>query len=316
MNRPNPVSARHATYNRLQSLLLVTVLLGLCALAGYLLFGGTGIWVALGAGALALILEPAAAGRLTLALYGARPLAPEQAPQLWQMLTTLARRAQLPATPALYYVPSPLINAFAVGRRGSSAIAVTGGLLQALDAREILGVLAHETAHIAHGDLRVMGLADYISRLTALFALTAQIGLVLSLPAVFLGEVAINWLALLVLALSPQLALLAQLGLSRVREFDADRAAAELTGDPHALASALARIERKQRGWRAWLMPGWGNPEPSWLRTHPPTEERIARLLELSAHTPMHAWTAQPLASLPAWQLPPHARWWPGGIWR
>ena len=102
MNRPNPVSARHATYNRLQSALLVTVLLGLCALAGYLLFGGTGIWVALGAGALALILEPAAAGRLTLALYGARPLAPEQAPQLWQMLTTLARRAQLPATPALY----------------------------------------------------------------------------------------------------------------------------------------------------------------------------------------------------------------------
>jgi heat shock protein HtpX len=78
--------------------------------------------------------------------------------------------------------------------------------------------------------------------------------------------VAVNWPGLLLLAASPQLALLAQLGLSRVREFDADRLAAELTGDPQGLASALAKIERVSRSWRAWLWPGWGNPEPSWLR--------------------------------------------------
>ncbi|MEK8401835.1 M48 family metalloprotease, partial [Escherichia coli] len=75
----------------------------------------------------------------------------------------------------------------------------------------------------------------------------------------------VYWPGLLLLAASPQLALLAQLGLSRVREFDADRLAAELTGDPQGLASALAKIARVSRSWRAWLWPGWGNPEPTAL---------------------------------------------------
>ena len=116
-----------------------------------------------------------------------------------------------------------------------------------------------------------MGLADSVSRLTSLLAMVGQIAIVFSLPALLAGAVAVNWPGLLLLAASPQLALLAQLGLSRVREFDADRLAAELTGDPQGLASALAKIERVSRSWRAWLRPGWGNPEPSWLRTHPAT---------------------------------------------
>jgi len=82
-------------------------------------------------------------------------------------------------------------------------------------------VLGHEIAHIANEDLRVMGLADSISRLTHLLALLGQIMLLFSLPALLWGTVAIQWPALLLLAVSPQLALLAQLGLSRVREFDA-----------------------------------------------------------------------------------------------
>lgn len=127
-----------------------------------------------------------------------------------------------------------------------------------------------------------MGLADSISRLTSLLALLGQVALLISMPALLVGAAEINWIGLLLLAASPQLALLVQLGLSRVREFDADRMAVELTGDPHALASALAKIERVSRSWRAWLLPGWGNPEPSWLRTHPATADRIARLLALA----------------------------------
>jgi heat shock protein HtpX len=188
----------------------------------------------------------------------------------------------LPNTPVPYYVPSGIVNAFATGSRRLASIALTDGLLRSLSMRELQAVLAHEVAHIAQEDLRVMGLADSISRLTNLLALLGQVALLISMPALLVGAAEINWIGLLLLAASPQLALLAQLGLSRVREFDADRMAVELTGDPHGLASALAKIERVSRSWRAWLLPGWGNPEPSWLRTHPATEDRIARLMALA----------------------------------
>jgi heat shock protein HtpX len=211
-----------------------------------------------------------------LRLYGARALHPDEAPDLWAVLRELAARAGLPAVPVPHYVPSGVVNAFATGSKHHAAIALTDGLLRSLTPRELTGVLGHEIAHIANEDLRVMGLADSISRLTHLLALLGQ------LASAIAWSHGVNWPALLLLAVAPQLALLAQLGLSRVREFDADRLAAELTGDPHGLASALAKIERVSRSWRAWLLPGWGNPEPSWLRTHPATAERIERLLELA----------------------------------
>lgn len=308
---------RHAWTNRLQTLLLILTLLGLSALAGGLLLGREGLWIALGAAVLALLLEPGAASWLTLRLYRARPLPPAAAPDLWRVLELLAQRAGLPATPVPHDVPSPLVNAFAVGSRRRSAIALTDGLLRTLSGRELTGVLAHEVAHIAHGDLRVMGLADYVSRLTSLFALAGQFLLLLALPWMWLMAVEINWWGLILLALAPHAALLAQLGLSRVREFDADRAAAVLTGDPQGLASALARIEGVSRSWRGLLLPGWGNPEPSWLRTHPATETRIRRLLALARETPRStpplpavAWRAQdrPSPARPRWRL--------GGFWR
>ena len=306
---------RHAWTNRLQSVLLVLTLIGISTLAGVLLFGDEGLWVAAGIALVALLLEPAAASTLTLRLYRAQMVPPAAAPQLWQMLRRLAERAGLPALPLLYYVPSPVVNAFAVGNREQSAIAVTDGLLRRLDSRELAGVLAHELAHIAHGDLRVMGLADYVSRLTSVFALLGQLVLLLMLPWVLSGSAEINWLGLFVLAGSPLLALLAQLGLSRVREFDADLTAAQLTGDPAGLASALAKIEHLGRSWRRVLMPGWGNPQPSWLRTHPATEERIARLQTLPQAAEYSAW--------PAWRhegfgapVPRAPRWRVGGLWR
>lgn len=147
-------------------------------------------------------------------------------------------------------------------------------------------------------------------------SLMGQIAILLSLPALLVGAAEVYWPGLLLLAASPQLALLAQLGLSRVREFDADRLAAELTGDPQGLASALAKIERVTRTWRAWLWPGWGNPEPSWLRTHPATQERISRLLTLApgpaSALPLHAPHFLPESAL----TPRPPRWRPSGLWR
>lgn len=306
----------HAAANRLQTLLLVVALLAIGSLAGYVLFGESGLWLALAATLATLVVEPLAATRLTLALYRARPITPAEAPQLWRTLEGLAARAGLPAAPVPHFVPSSMVNAFAVGSRQQSAIALTDGLIASLTPRELAGVLAHEIAHIASGDLKVMNLADYVSRLTGVFALAGQAFLILLLPGWLAGYGELPWLGLLVLAFSPHLALLAQLGLSRVREFDADLAAARLTGDPHALASALAKIERVSGSWRGWLLPGWGNPEPSWLRTHPATEERIRRLLSLAQPTTPGAWQAAattPFAAAPARGVP---RWYPGGIWR
>jgi len=316
MKTINPVAvAKHAALNRLQTLLLVGVLLAIGGLAGFVLFGEVGLWTALAAMLLTLLIEPLAATRLTLALYQARPIAPAAAPQLWRTLETLATRAGLAAVPVPHYIASPVVNAFAVGSRRQSAIALTDGLLARLTPRELAAVLAHEVAHIAHDDLRVMGLADYVSRLTGIFALVGQVLILLYLPGWLFGGADVPWLGLIVLVFSPHLALLAQLGLSRVREFDADLAAAQLTGDPHALASALAKIEQVSRGWRAWLLPGWGNPEPSWLRTHPATEERIRRLLALDLSAPTDSGLLPTFT--PATRLARRSpRWYPGGIWR
>jgi len=309
------VWSRHRWLNRLQTALLVVTLLGIAAIAGSLLFGDMGLWLALGAGGLALLVEPAAASSLTLRLYRARALHPGEAPDLWALMRELAARAGLPAVPVPHYAPSALVNAFATGSAHRSAIVLTDGLLRSLTPRELTGVVAHEVAHIANQDLRVMGLADSISRLTHFMALLGQVAILFSLPALLLGAVDVNWPALLLLAIAPHLALLAQLGLSRVREFDADRLAAELTGDPQGLALALAKIERVSRSWRAWLLPGWGNPEPSWLRTHPATAARIERLRELSAPvhpTPLHSPHFLPNSTV----SPRSPRWRPGGLWR
>lgn len=305
----------HTWRNRVQTLLLISLLLGISSLAGSLLLGTMGAWLALGASLAALLLAPVASTRLTLAMYRARPISPQQAPELYAMVRQLAERAHLAQAPQLYYVPTTLANAFAVGNRQSAAIAVTDGLLRTLNLHELAGVLAHELAHVIHGDLRVMGLADYVSRLTGVFALAGQFMLLFALPGLLFGYTTINWGGLLLLMLSPHLALLAQLKLSRVREFNADLKAVELTGDPQTLAKALEKIEQADHPWQAILLPGWGNPEPSWLRTHPATEERVQRLQALpssdSVLWPTHG------AQYP--QHEPHRttpRWYPGGLWR
>ncbi|MFZ5485485.1 MAG: zinc metalloprotease HtpX [Burkholderiaceae bacterium] len=306
---------RHRLTNRLQTLALVGVMLGICALAGQMLLGRMGLWLALVFGTAALLLEPAAAARLTLRLYRAQPIAPQQAPQLWALLRKLAERASLPSVPQPYYVPSAVVNAFTIGNRRRAVIALTDGLLRTLTPRELTGVLAHEVAHIAHEDLRVLGLADYVSRLTGMFALAGQMMLLLALPWLATGLAQVYWPGLLLLAFSPQLAMLLQLGLSRVREFDADQTAAQLSGDPEGLALALAKIERSARNWRSWLLPGWGEAEPSWLRTHPPTAERIRRLRELAASMPPASALPSPGDYRPPMSPPRPARWHWGGFW-
>jgi heat shock protein HtpX len=272
---------RHSFLNRLQSLLLIGFMAGFLALLGGLLWGPEGMLQLLFFAIILALFNPVASPWLVLRLYRARPLHPGEAPELYGAVTELARRAKL-SVPSLYYVPSQMVNAFAVGSRREAAVALTDGLLRTLTPREITGVLAHELGHIRNNDIWVMGLADLMSRLTNMLSLFGQWLLVMNLLSMPATGVQVSWWAILLLILGPQLATLAQLGLSRTREYDADLNAALLTGDPQGLASALVKIERRQGRLLDLLLPGWGLPEPSWLRTHPPTGERVRRLLALA----------------------------------
>jgi len=273
---------QHAWRNRLQSLLLLLIMAGFLALLGWLLWGVDGLFVLVSVGVVSVVVNPAISPWLVMRMYGARQLAHHEAPVLCGVLSELSGRAGLASRPGLFYVPSRMLNAFAVGSREQSAIAVTDGLLRQLEMSELVGVLAHEISHIRNNDLWVMSLADLFSRATSLLSLFGQFLMLLNLPLILFSQATINWWAILLLIFAPSLSALAQLALSRTREYDADLNAVSLTGNPDGLARALAKIERVQGGWLERIfLPGRRLPEPSLLRTHPETEERIARLMAL-----------------------------------
>jgi heat shock protein HtpX len=298
---------RHRRRNQLQSAVLLGGMVGLLALCGLASFGVEGlVGMALG-GALALSFSPTLSPTLVLRLYRARPIEVEALPELHRILTELTRRAELTTPPRLFYVPSSMLNAFAVGGAHGVAIALTDGLLRALTPRELTGVLAHEISHVRNGDLRLMGLADLIGRLTRLMTLLGLALLVVGLPLWLVSASHPPWLLIPLLLLAPQLAALLQMALSRAREYDADVDAAGLTGDPIGLALALAKLEQSAHGfWERLALPGDRLPEPSLLRTHPPTAERIARLRALVAG-PATPKAFDPLAVAPS----PIAFGWP-----
>ena len=257
-------------------------------------------------------------------LYQATRLAPDDS-QLSSLVDVLAFRAGLPRRSDLYVIPSTTLNAFAAGSRDHSAIAVTEGLLRRLSLSETAGVLAHEMAHIRNNDLLVMGLADVITRVLQLMSYVALGLAVYNVFALATGEDTISWWAVLLLYLAPALSSLLQLGLSRAREFEADRQAATLTGDAAALASALRRLETYTGHFWEDLMfpvPARRVPHPSLLRSHPETEDRIQRLAALatapeaaSGHAPLVI-VEQPMMSLVGYgpgDMRPRYRW--PGLW-
>ena len=274
---------RHSLWrNRLQSLFLLSVMAGFLALLGELLGGTAGVLLLLFVGASGVAFNPMFSPRLIMRLYGGVPLEPGQSPVLSQLVDHLRHQAGLRRAPDLYWIPSRMVNAFAMGSRRRSAIAVTEGLLHTLGSRELAGVLGHEISHIRNNDLWVMGLADLFSRVTALLALFGQFLILVNLPLLLMSETVISWSVVVLLVLAPNLSALAQLALSRSREYEADLNAARLTGDPDGLAMALEKMERLQGGWLERIVkPGHRVPEPSLLRTHPETAQRVARLRAL-----------------------------------
>jgi heat shock protein HtpX len=291
----------HRSRNTLHSLLLVGGLGLLTGFSAWLIWGGMGIAITLVAIGVIYAFAPRVPPALIMRMYRARQIDPRGGGQLIQIIDVLADRAELPAMPRIYVIPSMTLNAFATGTPQNAAIGITEGLLRRLSLNEVAGVLAHEISHIRNNDLAVMSLADVMTRFTQMLAYLALFLAIFNLPAFLLGDAEISFWGLLLLYLAPTAGSLIQLALSRTREHDADLEGASLTGDPASLASALEKLERYQgRFWEDMMLPVPGRriPQPSLLRSHPLTAERVARLRALEnrpllpqisvAHEPAH----------------------------
>ena len=252
-------------------------------LIAFLFFGWIGAVIALAVCVGLIFFGPRASPQIVLRMYKAQAIPRQSAPELLDMFTELVHRAELSNMPGLYYIPSRTLNAFAVGNQKNSAVAITDGLLRILSPREIAGVLAHEISHIRHKDMRVLGIADSVSRITGSLSQLGQFMLIFAIPNYMMNGGMLILAGALLLIAAPFISNLMQLALSRAREFNADLGAVGLTGDARGLASALQKLERITSGGGGfpWIFAGRKKQTvPAMLRTHPATDERVRRILE------------------------------------
>lgn len=306
--------------NALQTLVLLVAMGLLLGVIGWILGGPVMVLWSVGLGLFGLtVAARVPPGWLVLRLYRAKPIRRDHAADLYAIIDELTDRAQLPTAPVVYYAPTRLIQAFSVGHHRAPVILLTDGLLRRLRLSEITAILGHEIGHIVHRDLGVMMLADTLTSLTRTLSLIGLILLIFNLPALAEAGAHVPWALIVLLMLAPSISTLMQLALSRTREFDADLAGVQLTGDPAALISALQYIDRYQiKFWEQIVLPGRRVPHPSLLRTHPDTEERAARLREIPPSTPLKALRGGAFDLPQPWRDvqygPP--RWRLSGLWR
>lgn len=272
--------------NTLRTGVLMAALTGIFLAVGGLVGGGNGMLIAFGMALAMNLFAYWNSDKVLLRMYGARQVDAQSAPELYHLVARLAEKAHLPM-PKVYITENPQPNAFATGRNPEhAAVCVTTGLMEQVSQEELAGVLAHELGHVKHRDTLTM-------TITAVMAGAISM---LANMAFFMGgsrdrEHPMGMVGmLLVTMLAPIAAMLVQAAISRSREFEADRAGAEITGRPMWLASALGQIERAAQ--RVPNFPADRNPATahmfiinplhggigSLFATHPSTEARIARL--------------------------------------
>jgi heat shock protein HtpX len=281
--------------NGLKTALLLGGLSALILLIGQALGGTTGLLVA---GVVALGMNGVSyfySDRLALRAMHAQEVSPQQAPRLHAMVAELAAGQGLPM-PRVYISPSATPNAFATGRNPShAAVCVTTGILELLDERELRGVLGHEISHVGNRDILIASVAAGLASMVMILVNLAQFGALFG----FGGndeDSGPGFLEIILLALlGPLAAGLIQAAISRSREYAADASGAQATGDPLALAHALAKIERATHarplaastsaGPVGSLMianPFSGRTMMRMFSTHPDTADRITRLREMA----------------------------------
>lgn len=280
--------------NTIKTVFLLTVLTLMLVFGGRLLFGEGGMLIAL---VLSFVMNISAywfSDKIALKMAGARAVEPSEAPELHRIVAKLAQTAGLPM-PRLFVIEQVAPNAFATGRDPQHAVvAVTSGILDIVNERELTAVLAHELGHVRNRDTLVMAAVASIAGAISYLAQMAQFSMFFgggrSNDEEGGGPGIVGVIAAMILL--PIAAMLVQLAISRSREFGADDTGAEVSRDPLALASALRKMETASR-----QIPLAVNPSVSHLfivqpllpggfsrlfATHPPIEERIARLEKLA----------------------------------
>lgn len=276
--------------NWMKTGLLMAAIMALFGVVGAMLGGSQGMLLALIFGGAMNVWAYWFSDKMVLRMYNAQEVDEHSAPQLYGMVRELAGRAELPM-PRVYLIDEAQPNAFATGRNPQhAAVAATTGILRLLTARELRGVMAHELAHVKHRDILTSTITATIAGAISSLAWWGS-GLFGGHRE---GEGGNPLLAIVALIFAPLAATLLQLAISRAREFEADRGGAAISGDPAALADALAKIERYAKGLpleaaeahpaTAQMMiinPLAGGGLRGLFASHPPTEERIRRLLAL-----------------------------------
>ena len=278
--------------NLLKTAVLMAAITALFVALGALLGGRQGMLLALAFAVLGNAFSYWFSDSLVLRMYNAQEVDATRAPQYYALVQQLAQRAGLPM-PRVYLIDEDAPNAFATGRNPEhAAVAATTGLLRALDVSQLRGVMAHELSHVRHRDILISTIGA-----TMAGAIAALANFALLFGGRDQNGRAVNPIAGIALALlAPLAAGLIQMAISRAREFEADRGAAELTGDPLALAGALRRIEAiAQHGVpfaaaeahpaTAQMMivnPLLGGGVARLFSTHPSTDERVAALTRMA----------------------------------
>lgn len=276
--------------NNLKTVGLLAFMTTLLWFVGYALGGGfwLGLVIAVGFNGLAYFFSD----KLALAASRARPVTEEEQPQVYAIVRRLAEQTRMPM-PRIYLIDSPQPNAFATGRSPKkAALAVTAGILRILDFDELEAVLAHELAHVQNRDILISSIAAMIAAaLTMLARMAFWFGGGDNRESP-LGAIG----ALISLIVAPIAAMLIRLAISRTREFQADETGAEITGRPMVLASALEKISLGTSKIPMNVNPATAqlfidNPMKALrggggmmrlLSTHPPTEERVDRLMKMA----------------------------------
>jgi heat shock protein HtpX len=276
--------------NAVKTVFLMTLMMALFLLIGYLLGGNTGMTIAL---VFSLIMNFGAfwfSDKIVLKMYRAKEVNRETAPKFYDMIERLARQANLPM-PKVYLINDPTPNAFATGRSPKkAAVAATTGILQGLSNDELAGVMAHELAHVKNRDTLISTIAATLVGSISYIAHMAGWAFMFGRSDDREGG-GIGGLVLLIV--SPILAMLIQMAISRSREFAADKGGAEISGNPLGLASALQKISRGNQMKPVYhsdpatahmfiINPLAGGGMAKLFSTHPPTEERIKRLQSMA----------------------------------